>query len=156
TLQEMQAKRPADPVPSLLLVDFYDGRGRSADGEKLLLETKQKFPKDMNVAAKIASRFLQTQPERARPEIDMLIKNGPNNPLGYVLLGELQFNTGQFDEAEATFNRNPAINSPFAQPHFFLGNLALRKGQADQAIDHYQKALGVNGSYVPARIALAE
>src|SRR5262249_41914629 len=42
------------------------------------------------------------------------------------------------------------------QPHYFLGNLALKKGKVDEAEDHYRKSLAVNGEYVLARTALAE
>jgi len=155
-LREEQAKKPDNPGPSLLLVDFYDSKNRPADAEKLLNETKQRFPKSIDVAEKIAVRYLEAKPDRARPEIDLIMKSEPNNPIGHVLLGELQFQTGQYDAAEATFGKKPALDSPFPQPHYFLGRIAFNKGQTDSAIDHYQKALAINRNFLPGRVELAD
>ena len=155
-LKNAQAKSPNDPTASLMLVDLYAGKDRPADSRKLLIETKQKFPKNVDVAAKLALNFLQDQPEQARAEIDQIVKTDPKNPIGYVLRGELQFILGQYDAAEDTLGKPPAVDSPFPQVHFFLGNIAVKKGQLDQALFHYQKSLSTNSAYVPARVALAE
>jgi tetratricopeptide (TPR) repeat protein len=155
-LRDVQARNTDIPDPSMVLVDFYTSKNRPADARKLLLEIKQKFPKNIEVAAKVALSFLEDQPERARTEVDQIIKMEPKNPIGPVLLGELQFLGGQYDAAEATLEKPPAIDSIYPQVHFFLGNIEMRKGQLDQAVFHYQKALAISSGYVPARVALAE
>src|SRR5262249_1831447 len=136
-LQDVQTKDPQNPEPSLILADFYTGRDRLADARKLLLEAKDKFPKNVDVAVKLAVNFLQDQPERARAEIEQIMKQDPKNPVGPVLLGQLQFMTGQYDAAESTLGKPPTVDSPYPQVHFFLGNIEARKGQLDQAIFHY-------------------
>jgi tetratricopeptide (TPR) repeat protein len=155
-LKNAQDKSPDDPAPSLMLVDLYTSRDRNGDARKLLIDTKQRFPKNLDVAAKLALNFLQDQPEQARVEIEQVVKSDPKNPIGYVLQGELQFLSGQYDAAEGTLGKPPAVDSRFPQVHFFLGNIAARKGQLDQAMFHYQKSLSTNSAYVPARVALAE
>jgi tetratricopeptide (TPR) repeat protein len=155
-LRDVQSKTTADPTPSLLLVQFYEIKGRPADARKLLLETKEKFPKNLDVAAKVAMNSLQDQPDRARVEIDQILKAAPKNPVGYLLLGQLQFFSGQYDAAEATFGKDPAVDSRFPQPHYYLGNISMRKGQLDEALFHYQKSLSLDSTYLPARTALAE
>jgi len=155
-LKNAQDKSPDDPAPSLLLVDLYTSKNRPADARKLLIDVKRKFPKNFDVAAKLALNFLQDQPDQARVEIDQIVKTDPKNPIGYVLRGQLQFILGQYDAAEDTLGKPPAVDSAFPQVHFFLGSIALRKGQPDQAIFHYQKSLSTNSNYVPARVALAE
>jgi len=155
-LREVQSKMPDNPEPSIFLVDLMIARNRSEEARTLLLELKQKFPKNLDVATKVAMSFLQDQPDRARAEIDQLIKEQPNNPTGHVLLGELQFIAGQYDDAQATLGKAPAVDAPYPQVHFFLGNMALRKGLVDQAMFHYQKSLAVNSRYLPSRVALGE
>ena len=155
-LRSVQAKNSADPEPFLILSDLYTARDRTEDARKLLLELKEKFPKNLDVSTKVALNFLLEQPERAKTEIDEILKAEPNNAVGHVLLGEYQFVSGKYDEAEKTLSTAPAVDSAFPQVHFFLGNIAMQKGQADQAMFHYQKSLAVNGKYVPARVALAE
>src|SRR5215831_7666485 len=155
-LQSAQARISDDPTPSLALANSYEMQNRPADVRKLLLGLKTKFPQDAVVAAKLATNLMPDQPDKARTEIDQVIRTQPKNPLGYVLLGENQFRTGQFTEAEATLSKEPALSSPFPQVHFFLGKIAAQKGQTDQAAGHFAKSLAVNKSYIPARLALAE
>jgi tetratricopeptide (TPR) repeat protein len=156
-LQNAQAKSSADdPSPSLALANSYELQGRPADVRKLLLDLKTKFPQSVPVATRLATNLMADQPDRARTEIDQIIKMQPKNPLGYVLLGENQFRKGQFTEAEATLSKEPALSSPVPQVHFFLGSIAAQKGQVDQAIGHYQKSLALNKGYIPARMALAQ
>ncbi len=156
-LRNAQEKVPSDPSPSLLLVDLYAAKGRAKDALDLIVATKQKFPQNVDVAGKMAATLIATDPGRARTEIDIIRKLEPNNPLGYVLLGELQYRTGQYDAAQATLGTNPALDSPYPAPHFLLGNLARRQGKLDDAISHYQKSISViKGGYTPARMALAE
>jgi len=155
-LRDVQNKNAQDPGPSLLLANLYLATSRPADARKLLLDLKGRFPQDVGVAARLAQILIQDQPDRARTEIDQILKADPRNPIGHILLGELQFFSRQYEEAEATLSKDPAVNSPFPEPHFFLGRLAALKGQTDQAQQHYQKSLEVNAGYLPARMALAE
>jgi tetratricopeptide (TPR) repeat protein len=155
-LQNAQARSSDDPVPSLALANSYEMQNRPADVRKLLLDLKTKFPKNAEVAAQLATNLMLDQPERARNEIDQIIKTQPKNPLGYALLGEYQFLTRQFTEAEATLGKEPALSSRFPQVHYYLGKIAAQKGQIDQAVGHFEKLLMVNKSYIPARLALAE
>lgn len=155
-LRDAQANNSKDPEPSLVLADLYAANNRTADAQKLLMELKQEFPGNVAVAAKLAANLIQDQPEQARREIDEILKNERRNVLGHILLGEIQFKSGEIDAAEATFGTDPAVNSSYPQPHFFLGNIAAKKGRMDEAQDHFQKSLLVNNGYLPAKAALAE
>jgi len=155
-LRDVQAKNTQNPEPSLILANLYSSRDRREDARKLLLDLKEKFPKNVDVAVKLVQNFLLDQPERARTEVEQMMKLDPQNPIGPVLLGEIQFQVGEYDAAEATLGKPPAVDSPYPEVQFVLGNIQTRKGQLDQAIAHYQKSLAVNGAYVPSRVALAE
>jgi tetratricopeptide (TPR) repeat protein len=155
-LQNAQAATKDDPTPSLTLVSYYDTLNRPADARKLLLDLKTKFPKNIAVATNLATNLMRDQTDKARAEIDQIIKLEPKNPMGYALLGEAQYQAGEIDAAEATLSKDPPVNAPYPQVQFILGNIAVRKGQADQGINHLQKSLQINKAYLPARIALAE
>jgi tetratricopeptide (TPR) repeat protein len=155
-LRDAQAASPDDPAPAIILASIYEAANHAPEARKILLEAKKKFPKSIDLSVKLAANEMQDQPNEARKEIDQMLQLEPRNPVGHILLGELQYKTGKFDEAEATLGRDPALNSPFPQVHFLLGNLSRRKGLVDQAQDQYQKALALNREYLPARLALAE
>src|SRR5262249_20378253 len=131
-------------------------QNRPADARRLLLDVKTKLPKNPAVAVKLAVNLMPDLPARARVEIDQFIKAAPRNPLGYVLLGEAQYRTGQFAEAEATLSKELAPSSRYPQVHFFLGKLAQQKGQTDKAIEHFENSLNIDRGYIPSRMALAE
>ena len=155
-LQNAQSNSADDPSPSLTLANFYQAQNRAGDVRKLLLDLKKKFPQNLDVASTLATNLMRDQPDRARTEVDQIIKTDPKNPVGYLLLGESEYNSGQFAAAEETLGKDPALNSRFPQVHFFLGNLALLKGQPDSAIEHFNKSLAADKTYLPSKLALAE
>jgi len=155
-LRDVQTRTPQDPAPSLLLVDLFASRNRPSDVQMLLLDLKKNFPQNLDVAGKLAITLIQSNPTQARSEIDQILKADPNNALGQILLGQLQFISGQNDAAESTLGKDAKGLAAYPQPEFILGQIAIRKGQIDQAQSHFQKALAVNEAYLPARVALAE
>jgi len=155
-LQNAQSASPKDPTPSLILAGFYEARKRTPDARKLLFALKKDFPENLDVAGKLAGNLLSDDPVRARTEIDQILKAEPSNPTGQLLLGQLQFNAGQYDAVEQTFGKNSTVNSAFPQAEFLLGQVALKNGKNDEALDHFQKSLAASNSYLPARAALAE
>ncbi len=155
-LREAQTRDNANPRPLLQLAAIYTAKDRVADAQNLLLELETQFPNNMEVAARLAASLIESQHERAQAEIDRIIKADPKNPVGYVLLGELQFLSGKLDEAEATLGKPPAIDSAYPQAHYFLGNIVAGKGKYDEALDHYQKSLALNSRYVLSRVGLAQ
>jgi tetratricopeptide (TPR) repeat protein len=153
-LRNVQSKLTDDPSPSLLLAELLNAQEKPTEVRELLLELKKQHPKSIAVASKLAFNLLPDRPDQARKEIKQISDEDPKNPIGPILLGELQFFSNDFDAAEATLSKVKDSRDPRA--HFFLGSLASRKGQADQAVFHYQTALSVNSRHVPARVALAE
>jgi tetratricopeptide (TPR) repeat protein len=139
-----------------MLADLYLSVNRAADSRALLFDLKKRFPKDLNISAKIATLLIGTEPDRARMEIDQILNADAKNPTGLLLQGELQFNAGQYDLAAATLEKEPQVTAAFPQASFILGEISLKKGQMDQAQSHFQKAIDVNGAYLPARVGLAE
>ena len=71
TLRVVQSRNAKDPGPLLLLADIYLNKNRTAEAQKLVMELKQKFPQNIDVAAKVAVSFMQDQPDRARAEIEV-------------------------------------------------------------------------------------
>jgi len=155
-LHNVQSANKADPSPSIMLADLYTSVNRAADARTLLFELKKSYPTDRTVSGKIAALLLGTEPDRARIEIDEILKADPKSPMGLLLLGELQFNTGQYDLATASLEKEPQVTATFPQANFILGEISLKKGQLDEAQLHFQKAIDVSSNYLPARVGLAE
>jgi tetratricopeptide (TPR) repeat protein len=155
-LRDAQVKSAKDPSPLLLLVDVYLAKDRTADAQKLVSELKESFPGNTDVAVKAAVSFMQDQPNRARTEIEAILRGDPKNTVGQILLGEVQYITGQYDAAEATLATVPVINSSYPQVRYFLGNIALRKGRLDEAQEHFRRSIMLDSQYLSAGVALAQ
>jgi len=155
-LRSAQAGSGSDPAPTLDLADAYLFQNRGEDARKLLLDAKSKFPQSIPLAIKIAADLMQDKPDQAKLEIDRILKAEPKNAAGNALLGEFQYNSGQFDAAAETLGKEPAISSPFPQVHYLLGNIALKKGKPAESETHYRNSIKVRGDFVPARVALAD
>ena len=155
-LRTAQDKLPQDPGPTLVLVDLYLRQNRTADVRKLLTDLKERLPDNLPVSKKIALIYVKTDPEWARREVDRVLKVQPNDPEGHILMGELQFFSGDLDAAEATFKKDIFRDSRYPEPLFFLGSIAAKKGQTDVAQTSYVAALELNPRYIPPRVSLAE
>jgi len=155
-LKGVQTADPKDPFPSMVLADLYTKKNRQAEARTLLLELQKQFPNNLDIAGKIAVAFAALEPDRARKEIDKILKVNPMNPGGLLLLGQLQFTGNQYDEASETLRKNPQVLTTFPLGEFILGEIALKKGQVDQAQQEFQKSLAVDSGYLPARVGLAE
>jgi len=150
-----QAASASDPAPTIALADFFQIMNRAEDSRKLLLDAKLKFPDNIPLSAKLAANLMADKPDQAKKEIDQILKAEPKKPVGHVLLGELQYASGQFDAAAETLGKEPALGSAFPQVHYLLGNLASKKGKVDEAQGHYQQSIKVDKRYIPALVALA-
>jgi tetratricopeptide (TPR) repeat protein len=155
-LRSAQAANESDPTPTLALAEVYRFQNRGDDTRKLLLDAKLKFPKSIPLSIMIASNLMPDKRDQAKQEIDQILKADPKNPAGHALLGEFQFRSGQFDTAQETLGKEPALGSSLPQVHYLLGILALKKGKRLEAEDHYQKSIRINDRYIPPRVTLAD
>jgi tetratricopeptide (TPR) repeat protein len=154
-LTSIQAKDPKDPRASFMLSDLLVLKNQEAEARRVLLNAKKENPDNLEVAAKLAVLLMKSDPKRSREEIDQILKAQPKSSVGLVLRGENQFWTGDLDGAKATLSEPQAANSGLPEAQYFLGAIAVRKGQMDIAEEHYRKALVYNPNYLLARSALA-
>jgi len=155
-LKDTQKNNPKDPQPSFVLADMYIARNQGDEAKKLLLAAKPTFPEDVNLAVRLAVILMHDDKQRAKQEIDFVLKAQPTSPMGQLLLGELQYTSGDYEAAAVTFGREILVNSRFPEAQFFLGSLAIRKGDLDKAQEYFQRSIKLNPQYLPPRIGLAE
>jgi Tfp pilus assembly protein PilF len=94
--------------------------------------------------------------DEAIDECHRAIEQDPDFGNPYNDIGAYLIEKGQFDEAIPWFERAMQARryeSP-AFPHLNLGRVHERKGQWDQAMDSYKKALALNPNYALAKRAL--
>jgi len=92
----------------------------------------------------------------AKKTIAFALAYEPENTNLLVALGEAQLKLGEEDDAVDTFRRASVVDRSAFMPNFQLGNLFVSRGQQDQAVAYYQKALDVWNKIAGAREAGTE
>lgn len=96
------APKSADAL--LALGNFYQTRGRYPEAEQSYRQAIQIAPGDPNPRVALASLFLaEDKNSQAEELLRQSRKDFANNSLGYRLLGDFYWRTGQFDKAEAEY-----------------------------------------------------
>jgi len=96
--------------------------------------------------------YLGGKPERARAELEHIIKQDPEKDLALFLLALLEDAANRPDEAAALYRRVLEIKPEHDGANFFLGNYCLRKRDFSQAVEHYDRAIANDGNNLPAQL----
>ncbi len=131
--------------------------GASDEAGTVLVEAARRFPRSVRVLVTMSILHIELgYPERARIGYEKARRLEPGSPLVWKLLGRIQTAEGSYAEAVRSFERAAAIEPGDAQTWLFMGlaQLRLEKG-ADTALTDFNRALGLDGSLVEARIEAA-
>jgi tetratricopeptide (TPR) repeat protein len=89
----------------------------------------------------VVALYSQGQLQEALDEIDVLIKDYPNESLLYNISGACYQALNQLDAAVKSYERALSINPDYAEVHNNLGNTHKELGQLDDAVKYYEQAL---------------
>lgn len=73
---------------------------------------------------------------------------------GHYGVGLVRLSLGDLDQGEAEFGRSLASDPAYANSAFQLGVIAERRGQVEEAIAHYRRAVEINAAHAGAKKAL--
>ncbi len=94
--------------------------------------------------------------EEATKVVDRLIAKYPTNPVPLVLMGRLQFQFGNTQQAVRCFRSAIELEPTHAEPYYRLGLVADANADYEQAVRHYREALARNSASIPTLEKLAE
>ncbi|HSQ78985.1 MAG TPA: tetratricopeptide repeat protein, partial [Candidatus Bathyarchaeia archaeon] len=84
------------------------------------------------------------------------IAKSPADAWGYNVLGTIQENAGQIDQAMASYRKAVEIKTTYKDPLYNLGVLTARRGEYEAAGEIFRRVLGIDASYSSARDRLVE
>lgn len=98
----------------------------------------------LRIAQALARRHLC---EEAIREAQKAIEKGNQNSLPYFIIGSCHFEAGQYDRAHAAVETGLALSPEYPDLHNLLGAIYLKRRQCRQAIECFNRAIGLNLYY---------
>jgi len=141
---------------------LYQKKGDFGSAEAWFQKSLQSNP--ANRSAYLALANLMLRSDRRQAGLDLLAKSIqvlPNDPLLYYMYGgellESEEKTGsqQLDKAAAILKKALELNPYYANTHYLLGKLYLKKGNEDAAQASFEKACAFNPEHVGAYYQLS-
>lgn len=160
-LQELAARAPDEARFSHQLAQCYLALHRRADAKAILerlISTPPK-PKNENKAARhdenaVASPRRQLTTESAESEAEASAETPKTHPWADLLMGTIQFEEGNLDEALACLLRAEQSNPHLPDLHLRIGNVYLRLKRIDDAERAFRRALEIDGDSPSAHLGL--
>ncbi len=114
------------------------------------------FPDDAESRSQLAELYrLAGDHDRSQEMSRQALIRDPKNLDAYKTLLRSNLDRKQFAMAELVGVRALKISTTDPDLYLAIGDVQMAKGAPDKAAVQYQKALEANGSFVPARLALA-
>ena len=113
-----------------------------------------------NAEAKLAladAQWLAGNTEQARASFRLLLQRYPRTAKVYVAYADFLSNVGPRDPAQLTklMETALALDSSLAEPHYYMGNLALTNGKLDDAVQQLEIAARLDPTSSKTHFALS-
>jgi tetratricopeptide (TPR) repeat protein len=135
--QDLAATSPTSPQAQQLDAEAFESQGnwdKAAAEYKRILEQNPRLP---GIHYRLGRIFLAKTPadaEEAKKEFDAELKIDPSNASAEFMLGEMDRQAGQWDQAAAHFLRASKIDEGFAEAYLALGMSLNSAGKFPDAI----------------------
>jgi Tfp pilus assembly protein PilF len=149
-LKELIAEVPAFAPAHEALAYVYATRGDDSAAEA---EYRKGVELDPQAATShiALSNFLATlkrNEEALKVLQDVAPQFGQDAALQYAL-ASAAFNLGRNDEAQTAFERTAELDATNAEPHFYLGSIAVSRGDVPIAVQHLEQYVALAGANAP-------
>lgn len=133
---------PKSPIPYTRMAELRMNERKFSDAEKLFEQALTLNPNAVDALNGLASLFaVQKQPKKGIDRVQAQVAKTPNNPAVYMLLGQLEWNEKELDQAEAAFQKASELDKKDTNSLMTLGRVQVARGSDDKAIATYQAAL---------------
>jgi tetratricopeptide (TPR) repeat protein len=140
-LESLRVKQPNNPQSLHLLADCYLRLGRNAEVITLLQPVREISPNDLAVAYALGTALIrEKQISQAEVVLDPILRK-KDSPEANLLMGEAQFEAGDYERAERSLRTSVEVNPQVAEAWSLYGRMLLHKEDKQGAVDAFQHAL---------------
>jgi tetratricopeptide (TPR) repeat protein len=147
--QKLNRRNPRDIDALATMGDALLEMGRYPEAEEALRDLLTRSPLPQVVARKANVAELKGDFDGAlrlmREAAEAIRKSGAPKDVAWYQgrLGDIAFNAGRLDEADAFYRSVPEGTDTFHDATFGKGRVLLAKGRADEAIEMFEKAVAI-------------
>lgn len=158
-LREYRAALKADPASREVkarLAGLYFGLGDLTNAVQYAEEVGEGTGQDAQMLTQMAGILASAgKPDRALRLLDLAIDRAPERGESYFPKGIILMNQKRLPEAEQAVKQGLkyAPDSPIG--YYYLGRISIEAGNAEQALDSFNRAIAANPSFEPAYLAQA-
>ena len=152
--REFIRQKPDDLRGKLILAQILDQQDRDEDAIDVLKQALKQFPDSDKVRLQYARLLTLVDRSAALIEFEVLHLSDPQSPEVSFLLALLYLDQAMLGKAQALFLQL-IRHSRFANDaHYYLGNIADKRGDVGAAMSFYTHVLGGNNFYASVTRAL--
>ncbi len=144
-LDRAAQSKPADPDVRLRLADGFNALGQPEKASALYLDLLRQYPDSpivrTGVRAKLIDIYLRGKDRsRATEQLEVLVRDEPNNALAYYILGSLAYEDKKMDRAADYFKKAILFKPDFEQAYYDLATAQLGLNRGKEAFEALQQA----------------
>ncbi len=144
------------PQPQHPVVEAASQPATEATSTNQAMPSPEPVPVDFNqqLYDQALAELKKDDTEAALALLTRVSQDAPDKPLLFTNLGLAHFRLQQPERAEQAFVKAIARNPKDAVAHNHMGILQRRKGQFEEALTHYQRAIEIDDDYARAHLNL--
>lgn len=147
--------RVSEPESWWILGRKADLGGDPETQERYYERLVEAYPSDVRVRQRLALSYLRQQRyAEAVEHLEHAIAVQPGFPPAYNLLGYAHKTLGDYAAAEAAFRKSTELLPGEANPLDSYGELLMKLGRFEESIEHYEKALAIDPSFLFSRLGI--
>ncbi len=132
---------PTNPLQLQRLADGLTALGESEKATGLYLKLVERFPTLPGLREKLAEIYLRKEDRKgAATQLEAIIRDNPNNPQVYYLLGNLAYEAKDMKKALEHFNKAMVLNPGFEQVYYDVAGAQINLNQGREALGILEKA----------------
>ncbi len=112
---------------------------RPEEALKRLAKLLEQNPDNTRLRLQYARLLASTDLPKAREEFETLVSSAPNDAEMLFSLALICNELGELDDAERYFNELTTFENRRSSAHYYLGRIAEKREQWDQALQHYMQ-----------------
>ncbi len=156
TLRHALRVSAGDTESASLLGAYLTAADRSREAVEILQPYAEATDADPQVLVTLALAQARSGAfAEARRALDRARAQDPSNAMLLVTTGTVELMSRQLGQARSAFESALVINPNLARGHSSLGALAAEEGRHDEALEHWRRALALDGDEAPKLLSVS-